>query len=126
MSAGGEPSSTKGALFTALGVAAFAVIVFVVGYKLGQSRQLKNDSAGNLVFSLHYLNLLEANNLEKLDRDLKFSIYANVDMQNHSGGLVTNGMDPERLAQVSRIYGQMHTQVVSFTPEQFMTNAPGK
>ena len=105
---------------------AFAVVAFVVGYNVGQMRQLKKGSAGNLRMELHYLNLLEANNLEKLDRDLRFVIYANVNTQNRLGGLATNGMDTERLARVSEICRQMSTQIVTVTPEQFMTNVSGK
>jgi hypothetical protein len=125
MSADGERTWTKGALFRALGIVAIAVVTFIVGYNLGQSRQLKNDATGNVVFSLHYLNILEANNLEKLDRDLRFFIYANVDSQNRSGGLVTNGMDSKDVARAFDIHSQMSTQVVTFTPEQLMTNVSG-
>jgi hypothetical protein len=126
MRADGERTSTKGALFAAIGIVVFTAVAFAVGYNLGQSRQLKNDAAGNVVLSVHYLSVLEANNLEKLNRELRFSIYANVDMQKRLGGLVTNGMDPDRLARVSNIYSQMSTQVVNFTPEKFLTNVSEK
>ena len=115
-----------GPLFTALGIVAFAGVAFFVGYNLGQSRQLKNDTVGNVVFSLHYLTLLESTNLEKLDRELRFSIYANVDTQNRLGGLVTNGMDSRELARATDIHRQMSTQIVALTPDQFVTNVSGK
>jgi hypothetical protein len=121
-----EKRTTKGVVFAAFGVIVFAAVAFIVGYNSGQSRQLKKGSAGNLRMELHYLNLLEANNLEKLDQDLRFVIYANVNTQNRLGGVMTNGWDPGRLARVSEIYRQMSTQIVTLTPEQFMTNASGK
>jgi hypothetical protein len=124
MSDGGERTPKKWAVLGACGMVLFAAVGFALGLSSGQSRQLKNDAVGNVVFSLHYLNLLESTNLEKLNRELRFSIWAN--MQNHLGELVTNGMDPKQVARVSEIYSQMSSQVVAFTPEQFITNVSGK
>jgi hypothetical protein len=122
----GERKTKKRALLIGLGLLVFAFVGFAVGFNSGRKRQMKGDAAVDLAISLNHLSSLERNDLEKLNRDLRFLIYANVDIQNRLGGIVTNGMSSNELARASAIHNQMSTQVVSSTPEQLVTNVSGK
>ncbi|HEU5123495.1 MAG TPA: hypothetical protein VFW05_05460 [Verrucomicrobiae bacterium] len=101
----------------------FAILGFIFGVSQGRAKQGKIDSEGQLAINLHCLNELKANNLEKLERDLKFLIYAGVETRNRLGGANVNSMSPSQRSRweiASAIHSEMNTQIVSVTPRQLI------
>ena len=107
-----------------VGIIAATAAAFAIGFFTGQAHQFRKCSEGNLAFSLHYLALLQTNDLERLARDLKFVTYAEFDWQSRSrGDSATNGMSVGQLARwqkASAIHSEMATQVVTVTPQKLM------